>query len=119
MRVKDALERIYRDFAEGRPRGVMLTILSILRLNSRREHTSPEAIAKEGRRIIRETKDKIDWGVAEDAYTREFVEDILRELADKGIVEELEPGNYRIKKEEDLVDEIYRKIGIIFSLRCC
>ncbi|MEB3860892.1 MAG: hypothetical protein GSR84_01565 [Desulfurococcales archaeon] len=119
MGVKDTLEKIYKDFAEGRPRGVMLTILSILRLNNRRENASPEAIAREGRRIIRETKGKIDWGVSEEAYTREFVEEILKELAGKGIVEELEPGNYRIRDEDDLVDEIYRKVGLIFSLRCC
>lgn len=119
MSVKEFLERVFKEFMEGKPKGRMLTLLTLLRLRSGHRGASVDAISREGRRIIRATKGSIDWGVDEESYTEEAVQAILEELARHGLIEEVEPGRYKIREDNDLVDEVYRKVGVIFSLRCC
>ncbi|MEB3780633.1 MAG: hypothetical protein GSR85_10485 [Desulfurococcales archaeon] len=113
--VRERLDKIFKDFMEGSPKGLVLTLYSMLRLRARGEEASLDAISREGKKVARSTRGVIDWGVDEDEYETR-VSDLVRELESMGIIERSD-GAYRVR--EDLVDELYRRVGILFSLRCC
>ncbi len=99
-RLRTAVER----FLRGDRRGLMLTVLAASRLRERGEDITAEAVAREGRRIIRETGERMDWGVGEDDYTAEKARELLEELADMGVLEKID-GSYRFARHGP--DDVY------------
>ena len=112
-RVREFLRRLEERFRGGRRRGVVLTLLALARLEERGERATPERVAEEGRRIMREYPG--DWGVEYEEYTPGFVSEVLRELEDMGVVERLPDGGYRLAREEgyDPVADVYARFGYL------
>ncbi len=120
----DKIRDVFSSLRDGKRRSQIqaLTLLSIVRLRSKGEDTNVENIAREGAAILNATRSVLGWKISEDDYSREAIEEALRDLEAMGLIEEIEgrPGRYRVKEDEDdLVDEMYRRVGMLFILRCC
>jgi hypothetical protein len=85
--LREKLERIIERFQRGERRGLVLALISALRLRERGEPITPASVAREGREIIRRTKGRIDWGVDEEGFTEAYVTSLLEELVELGVLE--------------------------------
>ncbi len=120
--VKKKLEELVKRFINGERRGLVLALVSAIRLRERNEPITPSSVAREGREIIRRTRGRIDWGVEEEEFTESMAADLLEELVDMGVLEpspevleELEK-KYRFrsyKEEEDIKIEAVKAIAPI------
>ena len=102
-RLRAAVER----FLGGERRGLMLTVLAASRLRERGEEITAKAVAEEGRRIIEETRGRMDWGVSESEYTAEKARELLDELVDMGVLEKVD-GGYRFARHDST--DIYPQV---------
>ena len=102
-RLRAAVER----FLGGERRGLMLTVLAASRLRERGEEITAKAVAEEGRRIIEETRGRMDWGVTESEYTAEKARELLDELVDMGVLERVD-GGYRFARHDST--DIYPQV---------
>ncbi len=87
LELRRRLEELVRGFLRGRRRGLLLALVSALRLRDRGEAITAENVAKEGREIIRRTHGRIDWGVREEEFTETLVSELLEELVEMGVLE--------------------------------
>ena len=120
--VKKRLEEAVRKFLGGERKGLLLALVSAIRLRERNEPITPANVAREGREIIRRTRGRIDWGVEEDEFTESLAADLLEELVDMGVLEpspevleELEK-RYRFRsyeEEEDIKIEAVKALAPI------
>jgi hypothetical protein len=106
VRLRGLVER----FLQGRRRGLVLALVSALRLRERNEPITPRSIAREAREILRRTRGRIDWGVGEEEFTEALAADLLHELVEMGVLEpdpsvlkELEK-RYRFRSYEEEED---------------
>jgi len=81
------LESLVARFRRGERRGLLLALVSALRLRDRGEPVTPENVAREGRGIIRRTRGRLDWGVEEEEFTASYAADLLEELVEMGVLE--------------------------------
>ncbi|MEB3779382.1 MAG: hypothetical protein GSR85_04035 [Desulfurococcales archaeon] len=124
---KRRLNSIFSKFMRGEAKGLVLTLLSLIRVRRKGLEASPENIAREASEILERTSDRIDWGIERGKYTVELASSLLEELVAMGVLEELEGAEdllrrrYRIRRydEEDLEDEVYRQLGVMFAMKCC
>ncbi len=120
--VKKKLEELVKRFIDGERRGLVLALVSAIRLRERNEPITPSSVAREGREIIRRTRGRIDWGVKEEEFTESLAADLLEELVDMGVLEpspevleELEK-KYRFRsyeEEEDIKIEAVKAVAPI------
>ena len=113
-RVRRALSELEERFRSGRRRGLVLTLLAVTRLQERGERVTPDSVAREARRIIREYQE--DWGVSYDEYTPGLASSLLRELVEMGVLEELSEGGFalvRAGENHDPVAEVYARFGYL------
>ncbi len=108
--LKEKLRRLVERFRRGERRGLLLTLVAAARLRERGEAITPSSVAREARRIIRETRGRVDWGVSEEEYTESLAADLLEELVEMGVLEpspelleELEK-RYRFRSYEEEED---------------
>ncbi len=85
--LREKLEALVRRFHSGERRGLLLALVSALRLRERGEPITPSSVAREGREIIRRTRGRIDWGVKEEEFTEAYVTGLLEELVEMGVLE--------------------------------
>jgi len=118
--LREKLEALVKRFESGERRGLLLALVSALRLRERGEPITPSSVAREGREIIRRTRGRIDWGVEEEEFTEAYVAGLLEELVEMGVLEP-EPElleelgkKYRFKSyvdDEDAVFEALRAVA--------
>ncbi|KSW12050.1 hypothetical protein CF15_04530 [Pyrodictium occultum] len=102
--LREALQRLLKDFQEAGRRGkLLLTLVAALKLREKEKPITPASVAEEARRIIEETRGEISWGVESAQYTAALAADLLQELVEMGV---LEPG-----------PEILRELGRRYRFR--
>lgn len=91
---------------------LQLTYVAAKRLQERGEEISVKNIVKEARRVIRESRETIDWGISEEKYTEAVAAPLLHELSEMGAIElddktllELSKRLKKQKMEENVVPE--------------
>jgi len=117
--VAEALKRLFEAWRSGRRKGLVLTLVAVQSLRERGEEVTEEAVRREGLRILRETKGKVDWGVTEEEYTPALVSSLLRELVEMGVLEEVEGAAYRVYRIRDGrrgEEEFYLRFGTLLQL---
>ncbi len=108
--LKEKLRHLVERFHRGERRGLLLTLVAVTKLKERGEAITPSNVAKEAKKIIKETRGRVDWGVTEEEYTESLAADLLEELVDMGVLEptpelleELEK-RYRFRSYEEEED---------------
>jgi len=109
-KIRRFLDDLKERFDRGERRGLVVTLLAVARLMEREEEITPETVRDEVHKIMDEYSET-DWGVTKDEYTLELAARILRELAEMGVLVEVEPGRYRAPELVDPKAEIYARFG--------
>ena len=117
--VIEGLKNLYERWVSGRRKGLVLTLIAVESLRRRGEKATVDAVRREGLRLIRETRDTIDWGITEEKYSQQsVVTGLLRELVEMGVLEEVN-GVYRLKTDgepEKVEEEIMSRFGSLIIL---
>ncbi len=114
--VAEALKKLLDRWLSGRRKGLVLTLVAVQSLREKGEEASEEAVRREGLRILRETRGKVDWGVSEEEYTPALVSSLLRELVEMGVLEEVDGAVYRIRGGRQGEEEFYTRFGTLMQL---
>jgi len=116
--LREWLDRLLERFQGGERRGLVLTLLAVVRLKENGREITPESVVEEAHKIMSERPD-VDWGVSREEYTVELATKLLDELADAGVIEPIDPmepppyKKYRVRKysDGDPLAEIYARFG--------
>ncbi len=87
--IKKKLDKLLEKFKKKERKGLVLTLLSVVRLSDKGEKVTPENVVSEAKRIIDESP-HIDWGVSKDEYNVGIASSLLKELVEMGILDEEE-----------------------------
>ena len=116
--LREKLDALLERFRGGKRKGLVLTLLAVVRLSDRGEKITPEKVVEEAHRIMEENPET-DWGVSKDEYTVGLASSLLKELVEMGVldVEETPSGLvYKLSQTEEGVnprDEIMARFGYL------